>query len=171
MLEKKLQKGMTANWLPTHEAGTQGTGKEMSRGSVELPGGAGIYLPFAANGINCVASQGKDVISYNFTGCIMAAYTQNGSRRVCHVSTGKGQDCKTEWEAIRQASTHVIAFKPHEFANIDAIQQAGQAFNCYGLITAAGECFSIAVGGQMSDSPGQRKMIVVVSCDKVTQFL
>lgn len=123
MLEKKLQKGMTANWLPTAEAGVAGTGTEMSAGCVDVDGG--IYLPFAANGINYTESQGKDVISFNFTGCIMAAYTTPaGSRRVGHVSTGGGQDCLGEWARIKAASSQVLAFKPHLFADVGAIAKA-----------------------------------------------
>lgn len=170
MLEKKLQKGMTANWLPTAEAGVAGTGTEMSAGCVDVDGG--IYLPFAANGINYTESQGKDVISFNFTGCIMATYTTpGGSRRVCHVSTGNGQDCLGEWARIKGASNQVLAFKPHLFADVAAIAQAQQGFYCYGLITATGDCYSIAVGGQVRDSPGKKKMLVVISCEKVTQFV
>jgi len=125
MLEAKLGKGMAANWLPTKEAGTAGTGKELSQGSEEVLGGSGIYLPFAANGINYVESQGKDVISYNFTGCIMAAYTKGGTRRVCHVSTGDGQDCKAEWDSIKGQSSDIVAFKPHLAANIGALAKVG----------------------------------------------
>jgi hypothetical protein len=168
MLEKKLQKGMTANWLPTKEAGAQGTGKEMSVGAIELDGG--IYLPFAANGINYVESQGKDVISYNFTGCIMATYTtKGGSRRVCHVSTGNGQDCLAEWASVKAGAGNVIAFKPHLFADVAVMQKTQQAFHCYGLITATGECYSIAVGGKISG--GADKMVVVLGCERVTQFV
>lgn len=170
MLEKLLQKGMAANWLPTNEAGARGDGKEMSKGIEELKvqSGKGIYLPFAPNGINFVESQGKDVISYNFTGCIMAAYTKGGQRRVAHVSTGAGQDCKSEWNSIAKTASSVLAFKPHEAANIGELQKAGQAFNCYGLITANGDCFSIVVGGKLS---GANKTVIVVSCDKVSKFV
>ena len=170
MLEKKLQKGMTANWLPTNEGSVAGAGKELSTGAIDVEGG--IYLPFVANGINYVESQGKDVLSYNFTGCIMATYTTaGGSRRVCHVSTGSGQDCLGEWATIKGGARNVLAFKPHLFADIQAMQKTGQAFSCFGLITATGDCYSIAVGGTVRDSPGKGKMIVVLSCERVTQFV
>jgi hypothetical protein len=39
----------------------------------------GKFLPFVANGTNYVESQGKDVISGKFTGCIMAAYVDKGA--------------------------------------------------------------------------------------------
>jgi hypothetical protein len=170
MLERRLQKGMAANWLPTAEAGVAGAGKEMSTGCIDVEGG--IYLPFAANGINYTESQGKDVISYNFTGCIMATYTtRGGSRRVCHVSTGQGQDCLGEWATIKGSASQVLAFKPHLFADIAAIGQAQQAFHCYGLITATGECYSIAVGGQLGSQGTVAKMVIVISCERVTQFV
>jgi len=145
MLEKYLQKGMAAGWLPTHEGGQTGTGGELSVGTKEVKGGEGIYLPFVANGINYVESQGKDVVSYNFTGCVMAAYTVGGSRRVCHVSTGDGQNCRPAWEQIQKGAKDVIEFQPHKAMDVKALQQVGAKAGCYGLITAEGKCYAATV--------------------------
>lgn len=172
MLEKHLQTGMAANWLPTSEGGKGGTGKELSDGVIHVRDNTALYLPFVANGINYVDSQGKDVISYNFTGCIMATYTVGGARRVCHVSTGGGQDCKAEWDRIKRSATGVIAFRPDLGADIAQLGKLGQAFNCYGLITATGECYSVMVGGLVAGAGSQKpKMIMVLSCTRITQFL
>src|SRR5688500_18408155 len=80
MLEQYTKSGMQAScWLPSAEGGQGGTGKEISVGVEDVKGGHK-YLPFVKNGINYVETQGKDVISYNFTGCIMATYvTATGS--------------------------------------------------------------------------------------------
>ena len=144
MLEKSLAKGMSASWLPRTEGGQGGTGKELSVGTKSVKDDQGIYLPFVANGINYVESNGKDVISFNFTGCIMAVYTVGGTRRVCHVSTGDGQDCKVEWASVAAAASDVKSFKPHEHIDLDP----GLTFTgCYGLITADNKFFSITVTG------------------------
>jgi hypothetical protein len=132
MLETTLNVG-APSWLPTAEAGAEGAGGLCSLGVIEgIHNGNHKYVPFAKNGINWVASQGQDVISYNFTGCIMAAFKYQGVARVCHVSTGAGQDCKARWDEIKAQSANVFEFKPSDF-----IETNGGAFaGCYGLITS-----------------------------------
>jgi hypothetical protein len=99
------------------------------------------HLPFVVNGINCVDAGGLDVVSYNFTGCIMAAYKDGANFRVCHVSTGDGQDCKDEWNRIKAGSSAVFEFKPSDF-----VETGGGAFlGCYGLITSDLQTWSITV--------------------------
>lgn len=168
MLEKYLQKGMAANWLPTKQlASGSGTGGEQSTQPEEVKGGEGIYLPFVANGINYVESQGKDVISFNFTGCLMATYVKGGARRVAHISTGADQDCKAAWETIAAASSNVKVFKPDDFGDIATVAKTQQGWNCYGLITANGDCYSIVAGGMMNDSVNAKKNIIILGCTKV----
>lgn len=75
-------------------------------------------------------------------------------------------DCR-----VKGGAAKVVAFKPHLAADLAVIRQTLQAFHCCGLITATGECNSIAVGGQLRDSPGKGKMVVVHSCERVTQFV
>lgn len=151
MLEQIAKPGMDASWLPTAEGGSTGAGKECSQGVVEVKGGK--YLPFVANGINYAESSGKDVISFNFTGCIMAAYvTKGGSRRVCHVSTGSKQDCKPEWDRIKKDSKNVVEFKPSDA--IDPKKLSGLAFKgCYGIITADDKCFAVVVAADKGGKP------------------
>jgi hypothetical protein len=146
MLENITRPGMDTSWLPVWEDGSPGTGKECSHGALDVnfKGTKGKYLPFVKNGINYVESNGMDVISFNFTGCIMAVYTKGGSRRVCHVSTGSQQDCKGEWEKIKAASKDVKEFKPSDA--IDSKKLGGAALKgCYGIITAEGKCFAVVV--------------------------
>lgn len=145
MLEDLLKVGSDASWLPTAEGGKQGTGGECSLGAMDVKGGK--YLPFVANGINYVESQGKDVISGKFTGCIMAAYNvKGGSRRVCHVSTGNGQDCKSKWEEIKAASSSVTEFKPSDSIDVSKFGGGMSLYGCYGIITAEGKCFAVVAG-------------------------
>lgn len=143
MLENVLVIGSDANWLPTAET-MQGTGGLCSSGDTlgNQGGVAYRYLPFAKNGINCVSQQGVDVISYNFTGCLMGVFKHNdGVVKVCHVSTGHGQDCKDEWQNVKAVSSNVFEFRPSDF-----IEANGQAFDgCYGLITNDLRTYSITV--------------------------
>ena len=127
--------------FPVREAGAYGEGKLCQIGiSQSLVQGAK-YLPFAPKGINWISQGSSDVISYNFTGCIMAAFTHENIRKVCHVSTGTGQDCKEEWEKIKKASSSVSEFKPSDY-----IDTKGSAFvGCYGLITRDNHAYSITV--------------------------
>ena len=151
MLENLTRPGSDASWLPTAEGGAGGTGKVCSVGIKDVNGHK--YLPFVANGINTVESVGKDVISYNFTGCIMASYVdKSGTRRVCHVSTGSGQDCKGEWERIKSESSGVREFRPSDA--IDPGKLAGLAFKgCYGIVTADDKCFAVVVASDRKGKP------------------
>lgn len=167
MLERYLQKGMVANWLPTTQLSVGGTGGEVNIKTESVKDGEGIYVPFIQNGINYTESQGKDVISFNFTGCLMAAYTKGGTRRVAHISTGQGQDCKAAWETLKSSATDVIEFKPDNHGDIATVASTQQSWNCYGLITATGECYSIVVGGMMNDSESKKKGVIVLGCTKV----
>ena len=172
MLENFLIVGKSADWLPRTEGGvTAGAGTQCSHGikdavfghgsSMQSAGAResrqsehkGLYLPFVPNGINYVDSQGLDVISFNFSGCIMAVYEFNGSRRVCHVSTGVGQDCKLEWDRIKGLSQNARQFLPHE-----GIELVPHYSGCYGLITACGNAYSVIVS--MNLKSGSSKYLV-----------
>lgn len=116
-----------------------GGGAACSQGVINgVHNGAGKFLPFVANGINWVASQGQDVISAHFTGCIMAAYTENGVAKVAHISTGADfGDCKPAWNAIKARSTNVFEFIPSDFVGGTAHSR------CYGLITSDLQVYTI----------------------------
>lgn len=102
--------------------------------------GAGKFIPFVANAINYVATQGQDVISAHFTGCIMASFDDNGIRKVCHVSTGSDfGDCKPAWDALKKNYTNVFEFRPSDFIGSTPHSK------CYGLITADLQMYTILV--------------------------
>lgn len=94
------------------------------------------FLPYAEGAINYCESMGVDVISAYFSGCIMARYKRSGSWRVCHVSTGGGNDCKSKWEGIKSESTvsDVTEFNPFDSA---------RSAKTLGLITATGQLYAI----------------------------
>lgn len=142
MLTKHVKKGASAAWIPTFEAESWGGKGLCSRGWEIIEKKGGIYLPFVPNGIN-FTPHAADVISGNFTGCIMAAFTDSDNiRKVCHVSTGVKQDCKVEWEKIKSESSNVVEFKPSDAIKV----KKGDAFLfCYGIITTKLKLYSVTV--------------------------
>ena len=156
MIETILTPGSSADWLPIDEA-DGGGGKLCSRGvqTATAPGGGKYkYLPFAANAINSVAQEGLDVISFNFTGCLMAVFNNKGTKLVCHVSTGNGQDCKAEWGTIKKGSINVFEFRPSDFIET----KGGAFFGCYGVITSDLRTFAVTV---VSGKTGQKTVSAV----------
>ena len=152
-----LTEGMPTNLL-THQAIQQGDGGLCQIGVGNYYGAR--YIPFVKNGINWVATDFQDVFSYNFSGCIMAAFNYQRINRVCHVSTGLGQDCKDEWYRIKRNSFNVFAFKPSDY-----IETKGKALvGCYGLITTDYRLYSITVvhdnGRRIVSSIKQCRMLV-----------
>jgi hypothetical protein len=141
MLETTLQVG-APSWLPRDEAGQAGAGGLCSHGVQNgIYNGHHKYLPFVPNGINWVASAGEDVISFNFSGCTMAVYKDGGVVKVCHVSTGAGQDCSAAWDLVKAGSVNVFEFKPFDFIETNGAAIAG----CYGLITADLRTYTITI--------------------------
>ncbi|MEA9787119.1 MULTISPECIES: hypothetical protein [Xanthomonas] len=142
MLEKIIKVGDDASWLPREEGGQTGSGGLIELTTPREVEFAAKYLPFIPNAISAVSSGGLDVISYNFSGCLMAVYNaQDGRRMVCHVSTGDGQDCRNAWSQIRSTSTHVFQFRPSEHIETKGSALAG----CYGLITNDLQSLAITV--------------------------
>lgn len=94
------------------------------------------FLPYMQGSINYCESHGVDVLSAYFSGCIMARYTRAGSWRVCHVSTGKPNDCKEAWLDIQREKTvlNVRQFKPDDHVTAERV---------LGLITATGDRYAI----------------------------
>ena len=158
MLDQILTPGSSADWLPIDEA-EGGGGKLCSRGAQTgtAPDGAKYkYLPFAANAINSVVQEGMDVISFNFTGCLMTVFKDGGSSKVCHVSTGAGQDCKAEWEKLKKGYTNVFEFRPSDFIET----KGGAFFGCYGLITSDLRTYAITV---VKDKTSGKKSVAAVA--------
>jgi hypothetical protein len=142
MLEKLLRIGAPSP-LPVTASSMGGAGGECTRDVQVVTLGDVTYkhLPFVVNGINSVDAGGMDVVSYNFSGCLMAAYKVGGAFRVCHVSTGDGQDCKVEWARIKATSNAVFEFKPSDFCATGGAALLG----VYGLITADLQTYAITV--------------------------
>ncbi len=131
--------------IPKNEPG--GAGVACSVGVQTVLNGQHKFLPFVPNGINWTASGGEDVISGSFSGCIMAAYSENGVAKVAHISTGEYGDCKPEWERIKARSTRVFEFKPSDFG-----ADTGRVY-CFGLITSDLQTFTILVSGDRVRAP------------------
>jgi len=141
--------GSDASWLPRNEA-PKGKGglcsedlKDFTKDSTTYR-----YLPFVPNGINCCPRDGLEVISYNFTGCILATFTDKDNiPKVCHVSTSTNADCdcKELWVSIQKTMTNVVNFKPSDFIPEPKDLKGASLVGCYGLITLEGDCYAITV--------------------------
>jgi hypothetical protein len=147
MLEKLVKVG-TPSIFPYSGTIAGGTGGACSQGVIDgILNGQHKFLPFVANGINWVASQGQDVISAHFTGCIMAAYTEGGVAKVCHVSTGEHGDCKGAWDTLKANCSKVFAFRPSDFVGDTPHTR------CYGLITSDLQVFTVLTGDSQTTLP------------------
>jgi hypothetical protein len=144
MLETVLKAGSSVGWLPRGEArpGNGGTCQN-DIATLTQNGFKYKYLPFAPNGINCALSQGLDVISYNFSGCIMAVFKYMGVRYVCHVSTGGGQDCQAAWSNVKGGYSDTVEYKPHLYLP-EKFKGVGSG-GCYGLITNDDRAFAVII--------------------------
>ncbi len=113
-------------------------------------------LRYVPGRITCCAANGLDVISYPFSGCIMASFTEGRVRKVCHVSTGDGPlNCKRKWFEIQQGLKEVRCYKPSDalecyqrFNQPGYTPPPGLDGKCFGLITAGDNpvCYAVAVG-------------------------
>ncbi len=128
-------------------------------------GGAGadsfIFLPWVEDAVNYVESQGRDVLSGPFTGCIMAAYMRNGSRRIGHVST---PGCNALWAGMKNESEVSVQaeFKP---ANADFdFKSIKSNLKIYGLITADDQCYSVVC--DLHNTKGSHRIVKVVKMGK-----
>lgn len=116
-----------------------------------MPGGDALWLPYIPGEINYTTSQGKDVISGPFSGCIMAAYNKKdgGGRRVCHVSTfgDRKYDCKESWEQIKNECISHVSFRPHQCARDLSGRQLKKVGNAlaFGIITSDNRCYGALV--------------------------
>jgi len=159
-----LKPGSDASWLPKDEA-KRGTGILCSVGWKDIDKPTHYrYLPFAPNGINYCAAAGVDVISGNFTGCIMATFTDSEGRNICHVSTGNSMDCKQEWARIQEKFKFkgVRNFKPDSGIPADL---KGKALDwCYGLITSDSKCYAITTTVEKN---GKRVVFAVKRVDPI----
>jgi hypothetical protein len=146
MIESMLKKGQSPGWLPRHEAIGNPSGDLCQLNIIpnKLYYGAK-YIPFADGGINWIQQDGHDVISYNFTGCLMAQYNDDGVQKVCHVSTGLGKtDCKKKWNERKKNFSYVKEYRPSDFIPKD---MGGLIFaGCYGVITTSGTGYAIIIG-------------------------
>lgn len=131
-----------------------------------------IPLAYVPDNINCAPMDSGNcvVISSQFSGCLMAAFTYKGSklalnkdqRYVCHIAIedrAKGKECETTFsDAIEKKEIDdVVRFNPAAIvpvANRDVFKKVaaglGYAVNfmtdVHGLISSDNECFSFIVG-------------------------
>ena len=131
MLENQIRAG-APSILPYANMIGGGNGGLTSQGLITRAiNGSHTFLPFVANGINWCPTQGQDVVSAHFTGCIMAYFVDNGVAKVAHISTGADfGDCLPAWNNLKRNFTNVLEFRPSDY-NMNVAHD-----RCYGLITS-----------------------------------
>jgi hypothetical protein len=154
MLENILTEGTVASWIKDLklESGEQcyhwkGKSKRCCYGKqqIKVSDGKGntvkaLWLPYVPKMVNQCGSEGLDVISGPFTGCIMGAYDNEfGMRVVCHVATGTGcEGSKDEWKTIAENSSYVVAFQPSNIYKSKKLTKSvgfGLSTKVFGIIT------------------------------------
>jgi len=165
MVENSIKVGIP-NFIPYARTMLGGTGGLCAIGVTTnyATTGAYKYLPFVANGINCTTMDGIDVVSGNFTGCIMAVFTDSGVRKICHISTGtEFGDCKSVWNAIKVNYSNVLEFRPSDFIH-------GTAFElCYGIITNSVKAFTVLTNCKSVRSPSGARLRTDSIFSKITE--
>lgn len=108
-----------------------------------------IFLPYMKNGINHVDTQGLDVVSGPFSGCLMGLYYGGGGRRVCHVATGSDGDCHDLWTQMKGTLGVTVAqeFTPHAVTIDDVMSKIQGSFYFVGGITADGKLYTFFLTG------------------------
>ena len=135
-----LKEGSTIDVSIPAAAG--GAGNECKLGVKEskLQGEPVLLLPWVGNGINYTESEGKDVLSGPFTGCIMAVYKRSGSRRVCHVAT---PECKDAWAKVKAETQLVKEFKPSDHLPDAITKSLKGGLVIYGHVTSDDKCYAV----------------------------
>lgn len=114
------------------------------------------FMPHTPGGVNYFETNG-DVMSGNFTGCIMSTYRVGGKRRVAHVHTGTdaGADrcCKVFMKNLLKTQSHtsINNFKPFDgnrdgARGIDICMRSQFGANgcvTFGLVTSNNKPYSI----------------------------
>lgn len=152
MIENWIKEGAPSPFPTLRDAGQRGNGGLCSHGvrTEQSTGGPYKFLPFAAAGINWCDPQGMDVVSFPFTGCLMAVFTHQGTRKVGHISTGPNQDCLPAWQKIKTESSQAFVFRPSDYVDT----RGKVLFGCYGIFTADNQGYAVTVTGGVGGPGG-----------------
>lgn len=140
MIENHIFEGQQLNFLPVcgHVNARPNDPVFCSVGIIQISPTC-FFLPYVPNHINYLVSATRvDVISFPFTGCIMASYELNGLFFYCHVST---PSCNLHWAQYKFNQ----AINPIEFKPSDVLLTTPVGNTSYGLITSNNEKYSIVV--------------------------
>ena len=113
-----------------------------------------VFIPHVPGMVNFYEPlQNEDIMSGDFTGCVMSTYKVNDKRRIGHVHTGGDTGCRLAMKhAIETGLTLIKAFKPYDDDRdsswIDkevypVCYREGKGFHTFGVVTAQNEQYSI----------------------------
>lgn len=106
-----------------------------------------------------------DLVSFNFSGCLMAGYEYKGGRRAAHIHAGGGEshDCKKAWceyvpSLDRSRMGRFVLFRPDGdrrerlIAKLRSDRVQFDDVSVMGIITATFECYSVGLVLQTCDN-------------------
>lgn len=106
-----------------------------------------------------------DLVSFNFSGCLMAGYEYKGGRRAAHIHAGGGEyhDCKKAWceyvpSLDRSRMGRFVLFRPDGdrrerlIAKLRSDRVQFDDVSVMGVITATFECYSVGLVLQTCDN-------------------
>ena len=108
-----------------------------------------VFIPHVPNMVNFYEPlQNEDIMSANFTGCVMSTYKVNDKRRIGHVHTGEGISCRPAMknEIETGGLTIIKTFKPYDDEDVALYKKYSPKFTnftTFGVVTAKNEQFSI----------------------------
>ena len=135
-----------------------------------------VFIPHVPGMVNFYEPLGnEDVMSGNFTGCVMATYKVNDKRRIGHVHTGPGGCCRPAMKHEIETGLNLIKnFKPYDDGNDfnwfhDNVGYDSN-FTTFGVVTAKNEQFSIFTKKPTFQSNEYTVIKVVEQTNEPNQF-
>lgn len=123
-----------------------------------------VFIPHVPGMVNFYEPlQNEDIMSGDFTGCVMSTYKVNDKRRIGHVHTGGDTGCRLAMKhAIETGLTLIKAFKPYDDGEDFALYKENSRHSCnfrtFGVVTAKNEQFSIFT---MKPTPASNEYTVI----------
>ena len=123
-----------------------------------------VFIPHVPGMVNFYEPlQNEDIMSGDFTGCVMSTYKVNDKRRIGHVHTGGDTGCRLAMKhALETGLTLIKAFKPYDDGEDFALYKENSRHSCnfrtFGVVTAKNEQFSIFT---MKPTPASNEYTVI----------
>lgn len=124
------------------------TGFLMKGGEIRICGESVAMVLWYPGAVSTWTAGYRDAVSFDFSGCLMAAYEFGGERRVAHIQRGENDRLK-DWldflRTHRSEISNLVMFRPDADEADRRASQDRSSYLLWGIITAANECYSLCV--------------------------